>query len=79
MNSTSINCPSCNRKICIALEPPLCSLLPLDLEYSHIPSRKDYNIRDLIYVHEELIKENKYLRKKVDKLSNMLSSPFSPN
>jgi hypothetical protein len=70
MDRTSIECPSCNRKIFIALIPPLVSeLLPLDLTYSHLPN-KEYDLRDLLYVHEELIRENSYLRKVISKLQN---------
>lgn len=75
VDHTSIVCPSCERKICIALRPPLCSMLPWELRDSHIPAPfmgKDYTIKDLLYVHEELIKENKYLRNKVDELHNKL-------
>lgn len=69
MDTTSINCPSCNRKISIALAPPLCSLLPMDLEYSHIPSySKEHTLKDILYVHEQLIEENKFLRKKLEDL-----------
>ena len=72
MNRTSIQCPSCNREILIALRPPLCSLLPLDLEYSHIPipPSAEYNLHDLIYVHEFLIKENSYLRSRLESYQN---------
>lgn len=72
MDRTSIQCPSCNRNICIALKPPLCSLIPVDLEYSHIPMSKEYTLQDLLYVHEELVKENKYLRKRIEKLQQKL-------
>lgn len=66
MDTTSIQCPSCNRNINICLKPPLCSPPPLDLEYSHIPSPKQYTLKDILYVHEQLIEENKYLRKYID-------------
>ncbi len=71
MDRTSIECPSCNRKILIALRPSLCSLLPLDLEYSHrpIPSSREYTLQDLLYVHEFLIKENSYLRCRIERLT----------
>ena len=73
MDRTSIQCPSFNRNICIALKPPLCSLLPLDLEYSHIPSYpKEHTLQDILYVHKELVEENKYLRKKIDDLYEKL-------
>lgn len=72
MDRTSIECPSCNRKILIPLRPPLCSLLPLDLEYSHIPmpSCGEYTLHDLLYVHEFLIKENNYLRSRLESYQN---------
>ena len=70
MDRTLIQCPSCNRDISIALKPPLCSLLPLDLEYSHIPYNKEYTLQDILYVHEFLVKENSYLRSRLEKLTD---------
>lgn len=75
MNRTSIQCPSCNRQISIALKPPLASLLPLGLEYSHIPESylgREYELGDLLYVHEYLIKENEYLRARIEQLEKQL-------
>lgn len=72
MDRTWIQCPSCNRNICIALKPPLCSLLPIDLKYSYISKSEEYTIEDLIYVHEELIRENKLLRNKINELQSKL-------
>lgn len=65
MNETSIQCPSCNRNIRIALMPPLCSIVPMDLQYSRLTS-KEYDLRDLLYVHEELIRENRDLRQRLE-------------
>lgn len=74
MDRTSIQCPTCNQNISIALRPPLCSLVPLDLNYSHVsvPIDEEHNLRDILYVHEELIMENKYLRKKINELNSKL-------
>lgn len=73
MHTTSIQCPSCNRNICIALKPPLCSSHPLELQYSNLPSYpKEHTIQDLLYVHEELVKENKFFREKIDDLKDQL-------
>ena len=69
-SETTIQCPSCNRRIYIGLHPPLTEMfLPIDCVVS--PRRKEYTLRDLLYVHDELIRENNRMRKHIDKL-NML-------
>lgn len=70
MDRTSICCPSCNRHISIALRPPLIlDLLPLDLDKRYLPGYKDYDLRDILYVHNELTKENKFLKEEIEKLN----------
>lgn len=77
MNRTSITCPSCNRYICLALRPPLCSSLE-ECDISMPMGSKDYSIQDLLYVHEELIRENKHLRARLDDLYERFYKQWHP-
>lgn len=68
MDSTTIDCPSCNRRISIALRPPLCEEPP-SLYYCGF---KKFNLTDILYVHSELIRENKRLNEYIEKLESRL-------
>lgn len=64
--STTISCPSCNRRICVELKPPFCETPP-SLYYWGF---KKFKIEDMLYVHSELIKENKRLNDYVKQLED---------
>jgi hypothetical protein len=62
MDKTTIDCPSCNRRIRIALTTPL---VPLEIEPDDFPGAmvgKDYDLRDLLGIYHDLLHEVKTLR-----------------
>lgn len=66
MDTTTIDCPSCNRKISIALKPPFCETPTL-----FYAGFKQFNLSDILYVHSELISENINLRNQIKKLQEI--------
>lgn len=68
MQETCIECPSCNRRIRIGLYATTAKLYQ-DYEKSHYedvprcPQPKEYDIRDVLWVNEELARENEELRR----------------
>jgi len=73
MNTTSILCPNCKINIRIVLEPPICSPLPIDHEFSQLYPR-EYSLNEILCVHEQLLNENKLLRKKIQELQEEIKT-----
>ena len=66
MNTSTIECPSCNRRIIIPFRVPFDYKNMLKDEYvPECPLGKEYHIRDILYVNDELAKENHRLREKI--------------
>lgn len=64
MDKTEIDCPSCNRRIRIALIRPLVHLELKSEEFPGCYLGKDYDLRDLLGIYHDLLSEVRKLRNK---------------
>jgi hypothetical protein len=64
MEETTIECPSCSRRIRIPLRRRL-SCFEITQNFDDLPvcpESKEYDIRDVLWINDELAKENEKLR-----------------
>lgn len=63
MKETTLDCPSCNRRIRIALRSRVDFSLTSEFDdLTECPITEHYDIRDVLYVNQELAHENERLR-----------------
>ncbi len=68
---TKIDCPSCSRSIDITLHPPTATD-PNECIHDHYNRVKVYSLHDLLYVHEELIKQHNEWKLLIRKYENIM-------
>ncbi len=76
MHETTIECPSCNRRIRVPLKLPFSKInifSTLD-EPPPFPDSKEYDVRDVLWVNEELAKENERLRDYIRRLEMLINN-----
>jgi hypothetical protein len=61
--TTTLVCPSCERRISLALHIPRERFSLSRTDEAPIDIGKEISLQDILYVHQQLIEENKALRK----------------
>lgn len=72
MDRTTIQCPSCDRKISVALSPLLTEISLTKSDFPLYEESKEHTLFDILYVCNELVRENNRLKDQIETYKMLL-------